>query len=395
MGIQLVNHRLVTQQGTGGNSLPGGTVAHGSALTLAKVGPWALQGVSQGSEVLPTPLTSGQLAERLATPGLGDGRPSWISGSAYSYSTSNHGGIVGAGGLTFNMGDFSYTIPAGTWVVQGQDFSNGSVIIQGDNSGVTPAFAGVLFLGCRMRHPYDAVGFFANNGVSPGGPIWFMYCDVGGNSLATADLCQVGLADANEDARGLDHLYVIRCYLSNTTSHVFLRNSGGAAIENYLGPVSDFGFGSTYHLNGIANSGGQTATMWLRNNAVIAPTVVSGGGGYTSTELTDIFQMAADDGTYVGGGTNLDGSSGYQVRDNLCGGANFTWQFGYDTGRGTDCADLHVTGNLVSNSVHVGGGATGLSDHNPDFTAHGNTWVNNVWADGANAGQTISAPPQG
>lgn len=279
-----------------------------------------------------------------------------------------------------------YTIPAGTWVAQFYDLSSGGVIISGDNSGTSAAWPGVVFRGCRMRGGWSAPGWFNQNGQSPGGIIWIMYSDAGGKTLNQSDYCE-----SIFESKGMgsnDKLYCIRNYLSNASTLVFLRNSGDAAIENYCAAVSDYG-DSSKHLNGISNSGGQTATLWLRNNMVLSQQA-------GSTQLTDVIQMAADDGAYLGTGTNFDGSTGYAITDNYLGGAQFTLQLGYDKANTiTDVRNVHVTGNKFTTSLYPNSGSAGIAYKTPDFSNYGNTWLNNTWADGANAGQTIAAPAAG
>ncbi len=372
--------------GNGSGSIPGGTITHGDELTLSNVGPWTLQGVAKGSETLST-LTTLQLSERLSTWPT-DGKPSWIPSTDYVYDNnpSNYGGVVPAGGMIID----GYNVPAGTWVCQFRDLSNGGVIISGDNSGTSAAWPGVVFRGCRMRSTWTAPGWFNQNSQSPGGLIWIMYSDAGAPALSLnpADMCESIFETQGLDTRGGDHLYVIRTYLSNATTLCFGRNSGDAFIENYGEGVSDFG-DSTKHLNGIANSGGQECTLWLRNHLVFP--LESG-----STIQTDVIQMAADNGTYMGTGTNLDGSPGYTIKDNYLGGAQYILQLGLDkTNTVNDVRNVRVIGNKITTSVWANGGSAGISYKNPDFTLYGNTWSGNVWADGASAGQTIAAPSVG
>lgn len=366
----------------GGGSVPGGTITHGEQLTLNHVGPWTLQGVTKGSETLST-LTSAQASERLST-WPSDGRPSWIPGTNYVYNNNptNYGGIVPAGGMVID----GYNVPAGTWIVQFRNF-NDNIIISGDNTSTSPAFPGVLFRGCRMRGPWGAPGWFNQNGQSPGGTIWIMYADAGGKSTNTNDYCE-SIFESQHNANyreGRDKFYMIRSYVSNASTLIFMRNSGDGAIENYGESVLDFG-DHTKHLNGFANGGGENATLWLRNHVVLAKNAAS-------TEVNDVFQMAADGGAYMGTATNLDGSQGYVMKDNYIGGANFTLQLGYDKSNTiTQVRNVKVTGNKVTTSLYANGGATGFSYKNPDFSNYGNTWSGNTWADGSKAGQTIPAP---
>lgn len=358
------------------------TLTHGDQLNLTgHVGPWALQQVAKGSETLTT-LNTTQLAERVST-FSGDGRPSWISGSDYVYSNSpsNHGGVVPTGGMYID----GYLVPAGTWVAQFYDMSAREVIVSGDNSGTSAAWPGVVFRGCKMRGKYSAPGWVNQNGQSTGGKTWFMFCDSGGSVAGppSSNMCESIFESKGNGPN--DRMYVIRCYLSIATTLVFLRNNGDAAIENYCREVQDFG-DNTKHLNGIGNSGNQSATMWLRNNMFMEQQA-------GSTQLTDVIQMAADDGQYLGLGTNYDGTTGYQIRDNYLAGAAFTLQLGQDKGNTTtaDLQNLNVTGNKFSTLLYANSGQSGLGYKGPINWAIQGTWLNNTWADGANVGQTIAS----
>lgn len=359
--------------GGGGSTMYGGDVTHGEQLTLAHVGPWTFQGVAQGSESLST-ITGSQLAERLSN---WHARPSWIPGTDYvdTNASSNVGGIVPAGGMTID----GMTVPAGTWVVQNRTFT-GPIVIEG-KAGAAGPFVGVLFRGCRMRASFTAPGFYSQNAQSTGGAVRFHYCDAGGTSLAA--VCESAF-ESSHNLGASDRMYVLRCHISRVTSAVFLRNNGDAAIENYIREVTDFG-DPGFHLNGVANSGGETATLWKRNNIVLAKQT-------GSTQITDVIQFAADNGSYPGGGTNVDGSTGYQVLDNLLGGANYVLQFGRDVGRGTTMANCNVAGNKITTTLYANGGESGLGYKGPlDWTSNGNTWTGNTWADGANAGVAIAS----
>jgi hypothetical protein len=377
LGLGLpINRGNSTAPGGGGGTMPGGDITHGDQLTLSKVGPWAVQGVSQGSETLRT--ISGASSERVSN---WHPRPSWIPGTTFDpldLSNTNYGGIVGVDGVTLD----GRTYAAGTYIVQNTNFSgNNSIIIEG-KAGTSGPFVGVVFRACRMRGYYLAPGFFGQNSQVVDGTIAFHYCDAGGLDLVTP--CESTYESSGLSS--LDHMLVLRCYVSRVTSGIFLRNNGDSLVETYMREVTDFG-NPAYHLNGCANSGGQTATLWLRNNMVLVKQT-------GSTQLTDVIQFAADTGGYAGGGTNFfDGSSGYQVKDNYLGGANYTLQFGVDGGRGTTMANCNVSGNKITTSLYTKGGESGLGYKGPaTWGTSGNVWAaSNIWADGANSGVSISS----
>jgi hypothetical protein len=376
--LGIASSASVAAAGGGGG---GGTITHGEQLTLADVGPWALQGVAKGSETLTT-LNSTQCAERVST-WPSDGRPSWIPGTDYVYNNnpSNHGGVVPAGGMTID----GYFVPAGTWVAQFYNFST-DIIISGSNSGTSAAWPGVLFRGCRMRGKYGAPGWFNQNGQATGGIIWITYSDAGGDVQGAPS---TNMCESIFESKGMgssDRLYVIRCHLSVATTLVFMRNSGDACIENYCRDVQDFG-DSSKHLNGIGNSGGQTSTTWLRNNMVLVKRA-------DSTQLTDVIQMAADDGQYLGTGTcALTGLTGYQIRDNYLGGAAYTLQLGQDKANTTTASlqNLNVVGNKFTTSLYANSGQNGLGYKGPINWGVQGTWSGNTWADGPNAGNTVAS----
>lgn len=350
----------------------GDTITHGDQLTLNHVGPWSIQNVSKGSETLSTIDPSGERVSNWPS----WGRPSWIPAGDYVYNNSltNYGGVVPSGGMTID----GYFVPAGTWVSQFRNFTGG-VYIEGDCTGDAAAFPGVMFRGCRMRGAYGAPGWFNQNGQSYGGTIWIVGCDAGGAD--TTNMCESIFETQGRSIR--DKMYVIRSYLTYATTLVFMRNSGDACIENWCDWVSDFG-DSSKHLNGLANSGGQTSTLWLRNHAAIDR------GTGSATGLTDVFQMAADGGTYVGTGTNFDGSVGYAITDNYLGGAAYTLQLGYDKANtAADVRNVLVTGNKFTTTLFANSGSSGLGYKGPVWGSYGNTWSGNTWADGPNVGVTI------
>lgn len=362
---------------TSSSTMPGGDVAHGSELTMNHVGPWTLQGVAKGSEVLAaTTLT--QMNERYST-WPGTPRPSYIPGTPYVYNNdpNNHGGIVPAGGMVID----GFNVPAGVWVVQFRDMSVRSVIVEGWVSGAGGPFAGVFFRGIRARGNYGAPGWFSQNGQQVGAPVWFTYMDAGGTS--TSVMCESIIeSKASGDP---DQIFVRRCYLSLATTLCFGRNNCDAFVENFCEKVTDFG-DATKHLNGIGNAGGETGTLWLRNNMVLQKL-----GSPNITQLTDVIQMAADDGDYQGTGVNWNGVQGYVIQDNYLGGANFTLQLGQDKANTAEGSvrNVIVTGNLFTTSLYPNSGESGVGYKGPTWGSFGNTWTNNRWADGPNAGQLI------
>ena len=351
------------------------TIQHGADLKMSDVGPWALQGVAKGQEKLQDLTTD----ERVS---MYWGRPSWVPNQAYVYNNdpNNHGGIVPAGGMVID----GYTVPAGTWVAQFYNFKSG-VLVEGNINGQYGSWPGILFRGNRMRGQWTAPGWMNENGVSNGGIVWITYSDAGGTSAVRPAITE---SIFESQGHGSDRMYLIRNYLSIATTLAFLRGSGDAAIENYGEDVVSYYADDTYHLNGIANGGGETATLWLRNHLDFNPQP-SGSPYYK--EQNDVIQMAADNGAYPGTGTNLDGSKGYQIRDNYLAGASHTLQLGVDKNNSqSQVKSVVVTGNKFSTRWFTDSGNSGISYKNPLWSSYGNLWSNNSWADDYGTGSGLS-----
>ncbi len=369
---------------------PNSSITHGSQLTKNDVGPWALQKVAKGSELLQDLTPTGRLSLH---PNWG--RPSWIPGTPYvnNNDPNNHGGIVPAGGLTID----GYFVPAGTWVAQFYNFKAG-VIIEGNYGGAGGSWPGVLFRGNRMRGNWGAPGWMNMNAVSNGGTVWITYSDAGGIAYVPPNICESIFESQNTSqlpGGGNDHLYLIRNYMSIASTLAFLRNNGDMATENYGEDVTRYYPDDTYHMNGIANSGGQTATMWLRNHLDFDPQ--PGTSPYYKPQ-NDVIQMAADGGAYLGTGSNYDGTLGYQIRDNYLAGADHTLQLGLDKLNGpADVRNVVVTGNKFSTRWFPNSGAIAISYKNPLWGSYGNTWTNNTWANdfGSGSGETGRQYPTG
>ncbi len=353
------------------------TIQHGADLALSDVGPWALQGVAKGQEKLQDLTTDERVS--LAS---GWGRPSWVPNKNYVYNNdpTNHGGIVPPGGMTID----GYFVPAGTWVAQFYNFKSG-VVVEGNVNGQFGSWPGILFRGNRMRGLWSAPGWMNENSVSNGGIVWITYSDAGGISTMRPSITE---SIFESQGRGSDKMYLIRNYLSIATTLAFLRGSGDAAIENYGETVIPYYNDTTYHMNGIANGGAETATLWLRNHLDFSPQ--PSDSPYFMPQ-NDVIQMAADNGAYPGTGTNLDGSVGYQIRDNYLAGAAHTLQLGVDKNNSqSQVRNVVVTGNKFSTRWFSDSGSSGISYKNPLWGSYGNTWSNNLWADDYGSGSGLS-----
>lgn len=355
-----------------GQSIPGGAVTHGSQLTINHVGPWTVQGAAKGSESL-VALNTTQLAERISTY-PGNGRPSWIPGTDYVLNgdPSNHGGVVPSGGMMID----GWFVPAGTWVAQFYDMSANNIIVEGG-----PGWIGFMARACRQRNNWSSPGFVNYNALANGGSTWFNYCDAGGLDVVPPNICE-----SIFESQGIgpnDRQYIIRPYLSIATTLAFGRNNGDAFIEPFCEVVPRYFNDDTYHLNGLANSGGQTATLWLRARLNFSPQPGYPTNPYFKSQ-NDCFQMAADGGAYPGTGTNLDGSTGYVMKDSWVAGADHMLQGGVDKGNtSADVSNVQVSGMQFSTYYFENGGETGIAYKDPTWGVQGNSWdpVTNIWAD--------------
>jgi hypothetical protein len=399
-------------------------VTHGADLTVSNVGPWALQNVPQGSEVLLNVAGPVSHEDVVTTfPGF-NAPPSWMSSQPYVYNNhpSNHGGILAA-----DTRIDGWLVPAGTWIAQFMDFGDQGLSIQGDAAGSGTAWPGVMFRGCRMRAtPSLAPGFFNQNVQRNDGLTWFNFCDAGGlaafPSSQTPGAPQFACESVYQD-QGLgppDRTYMIRCYLSYAVTFIQAANSGDAMIECYMdnnilwfdpnGPNAGY-----YHYNTYDIPGGQNCNLFLRNHMSLSPQP-PGQPWYGPGTVS--YQMAADGGTYLGTGTNIDGSTGFQARDNYLGGCVFTLHLGFDKGNTqADITGVNFSGNKFTTYWFETIGSSDIAYHVCTFGSFGNTWTNNTYADdygagnwdpstgntgrphpagnGPLAGTAISAPPPG
>ena len=367
-------HAVGDQVDLGVNTMQ--TVKHGDQLTLAELGPWNLQSVTKGSEVLSlTP--AAYFSDRLSKyPGTA--WPRWIPNQTYVYNNnpSNHGGIVPAGGLTID-GRF---VPEGTYVVQFADLSNGQMIVEGDVNGAYPPFAGLLVRGCRWRAPSPYVGALSQNGESSaGGRIWFHYCDMGGLGSQTSDYCEIPLKV------GASAVRVYRSYFSYCTTAIQgFGDPGTEIIENYIERITTFNT-SGPHLNGITFNGGDLCARVERNYVILQSP--EDNGSNKLVDQTDCISFFQDFGDYKGTGQNDNGILGYQVLDNYMGGGGYCLYAGMNSGQtATSVNNMYVTGNKITTQWWTNGGAYNTCAAQPVWGSYGNVNSNNIWADDYGSG---------
>lgn len=342
------------------------TIAHGSELTHAMVGPAAL-GVAL-NQLRPTHLNGSRLGSWPTDDHPWDAG-GWIPNAPYVYNNdpNNHGGFVPAGGMTID----GFFVPAGTWVAQFDDFGSDSVIVNGDSNGATAPFPGIVFRGCRWRGPITAPGYI-NIYQNSNTRVWILYSDAGGLGASTSETNEIPFC--LNDRTTANVLY--RNYISYTTTGIEPNAAGPQIIENFIEKITFFA--PLAHLNGIQLNGGQTNALLLRNKVLLQSPDDAG----RVINQTDAIALAQDFGTYPGTGTNLDGSRGYMVKDNYVGGGGYSIYAGYKPSiPNGGIANLTLTGNQVTTQWWPNGGYYGPVAYEAQWGSNGNTKSGNTFAE--------------
>ena len=398
----LQNPLWVAQQqrkGTGGT----GPVTDGASLLVSNVGPWTLQGVPRGSEVLGTALTGPPRGFwRFDTPSefipagawpsnASDGNPSVLNNPAL------HGGTVTGSAVSID----GYLIPVGTQIVQFQVFPSDF------NFDAQATSLVVLFRGCRFRftNGNDGTGLFNDSTSTTAQQVMVHYCDIGLTSLdpppAASALMHIKFIG------GLNHR-ILRNY--HTRSATFLQpNVQGVEItENWIdefvyayGEKGTSGTGpdsTTYHLNGISSEGGLTSIRILRNRVICpSPDGATGSSGSAAGQAgygTQPAQVGYGAGSNPGrlttqtdcialfssnGQPNIgDGTTGLQIKGNYLGGSGYCLYAANSLG---NCQNVVVTGNKVTTRYWTNGGNLGPITDVPAWGSNGNVTSGNTWAD--------------
>lgn len=350
------------------SSAPPKPLTHGEALTTSLVG---FTGLGRVATDLVKVDPNGW---RISTwPGWG--KPPWIPNRPYVYnnSPSNHGGIVPAGGMTID----GYRVPAGAWVSQFHDYTD-SLYAEGDAGGEAPPWPGMVFRGCRMRFPMDGTGFV--NDWASGNPMssigrgwWFLYCNAGGPSPNSSGDTAVVFKPYNPTV-------FLRNYISWTATGIQPNLRGPVDIvENYIERLTMFQ--PSYHLNGIEFNGDTSGAFRVLRNYVVGQT--PDDAGHTVDQTTCV-GFGLDTFTYPGGGTNLDGSRGYFIRNNYVGGTGYCFYAAGNRGSG-----LTFTGNKVTTRWWPNGGYYGAITDAPIWGHNANVQSGNTWATGPNSGKSF------
>ncbi|HEY5956038.1 MAG TPA: hypothetical protein VIV60_05770 [Polyangiaceae bacterium] len=370
-GEAAVGGSRTTEDSTLAGSAVVSTIRHGAELTQGMVGPVGL-GVAT-DQLRKTAVGD----ERISTWST-DGIPSWIPNSTYIYSNdpTNHGGVVEAGGMTID----GFAIPGGAWVAQFDDFGNESIIISGDNKGTTKPLPGIVFRGCRWRGQSTAPGYL-NVYAGSHTNIWVLFSDAGGLGAADKEYNEVPFS-TNDDT---SNVLFYRNYISYTTTGIQPGTVGPQIIENFVehityyygeaGPPNESG---PKHLNGISLNGGQENALILRNKVLLQSPDDAG----RSVAQTDAIALFQDGGSFPGIGTNVDGSTGYQILDNYVGGGGYCIYAGLNAGKSASTVkNLVLAGNRVTTQWWPNGGSYGPLTAHPVWGSNGNVKRDNSFAE--------------
>jgi hypothetical protein len=360
----------------------GAAVTHGDQLTTAHVGPWTLQGVAKGSEVLQVMTAPSRGYWRMDAP---DEFSTVASNYVYNNDPTNHGGVVPTGGMTID----GYTVAAGTRVIQFRDFSASEFYVQGQGGSY-------LFRGCKWLTDQTSGSSTFNDYVA---------LSTWSNAL---HYCQMGAPTKEGNAYGAfwkslggSGHRVLRCYTSNGLVG-FQPNRPNfeiteTIIENipfYYGELGTSGLGdnSVIHINGISVEGGASNLTIQRCKILIpSPDGATGANGSAAGQSgygTQSGQIGYGAGTNPGrlvGQTDCiavfaisASNNGVTIKDNLLGGSGYVLYAGNADGNGTNIA---VTGNKFTTKWWTNGGSFGPLSDAPVWGSNGNVKSGNVWAD--------------
>jgi hypothetical protein len=313
----------------------------------------------------------------------------WTAGVSTPYVYNNHpsnlGGLVGS-----DMVIDGFSISAGTYVFQFMDLSASNCYIQ------DPA-PDMIFRGCRNRAADDNAPGFWNSpptGSTYVNDIYFLYCDTGGTGPTALEICAIPIDVENCGGITLYRSYI--SYMSNGIQPAAQTGSSGTMdlIENFIEKITNF-MGD--HLEAFNIEGGQTNYRMLRNHIVF---VTPDENSAPVIDTACIYTTQSTSFPFTGTGTNPDGTPGYQIIGNYCGGSGYCFYWGYDSGVTGSVVNMLASNNLVTQSVWpagftgggasgAGGGYNGPSTFEAPWGTFGNSQSNNLWADGPNRGTSF------
>jgi hypothetical protein len=329
--------------------------------------------------------TDGLCTNWAGSPGSAGAAPAYV----YNNLPSNKGGIVGAGGLVID----GFPVPAGTYVFQFMDISSGATTVQLIAPGPS-----CVFRGCRGRYAQSAPGFWnASPGDAWAGALWLLYCDAGGTGKNTS----TQVTDTAIDIESSSGITVYRCYISYV-GHMTAQMAASTTSYDMIECYSEKGiYNPSLHFNGGAFMGGGQDNCRIQRNHIVHESPDENGNPLSETSCISLNNYS--NGTYGGGtvlplagtGTNPDGTPGYQITGNYCGGTGYPFYLGQITPASVSpVTNMTFAGNLLTASVNSAGGADGPVDIAPAWGGSGCTQSGNLWADGPHAGTTFTSPAQ-
>jgi len=352
---------------SGGGSQWNAVVNDGEELTLDHVGPWALQGVPRGEEVIQTMVLPSRGYWKMDEP------TEYAPTTPYVYNNSptNRGGIVPAGGMIID----GVAVPAGTVVAQFRDFSAGDFSAQGQGGSY-------VFRGCRSRS--DAIGQSSMfNDYTSTYTNRLLYCDIGGKEPAALESWQMSFWKM---IGGQDHI-MKRNYCSSQYVTFQMNANNAQCIENFIEKLTWY-YGETappgqggepLHMSSVGAQGGVSGLRVLRNKILCQ----------SPDPLGNVFTQGA--ALTFGNDINVPWSDVW-IKNNYLSGMGFVIRlFGEVAGQN----NLQVMNNKVTTKWFTNGGASGvaqLGDQPVVWGSNGNIKSGNVWADDYGSGGNGNTP---
>ena len=342
-------------------------ISHGTNLQVTDVGPWALQTVPKGSEVLDVVPSPARGFWRVDTPVEYSPTGTYV----YNNNPANKGGVVPAGGMTID----GYTVPAGTVVTQFRDLSATDFSAQSMGGSY-------VFRGCRFRNGNigqssqfnDYRATYTNR---------LLFCDIGGPEPASLSTWKAAFWKMIGGSGHVMH----RNHCSSQYVTFQLNANNSQCIENYItdltwyyGDSTPPGQSEALHMSSVGAQGGVTGLRVLRN--------------YITCPSPDPLGTVFTQGAALTFGNDIDVPwSDVWIKDNHLSGMGYVIRlFGEYPGQN----NLQVTGNRVTTRWFTNGGASGVAqtgDFPVTWGSDGNVKSDNTWADDFGAGGNGSGTP--
>jgi len=354
------------------------SITHGEELLISDVGPWALQGVANGSEVLQAMTTPARGYWRIDTPS------EFAPTSTYVYNNdpTNHGGVVPVGGMVID----GYTVPAGTIVCQFRSFDS-DFYAQSQSSKV-------MFRGCSWRTTTISGSSVINDSYSTTDWQCFMhFCDLGGiDKEHDGGAFWKMLAGSGHRAYRL-YMSDGFCGIQPNCHNVEITEIYIAGVLFLYGEAGTSGSGpdvTTGHVNGISTEGAVNGLTIQRCKITIpSPDGATGSTGSAPGQVgygTQPGQLGYGAGSNPGRivqqtdcialFTIQGPNNQIRIVDNYLGGSGYCL-YGSDAGSTNNV----YTGNKITTQWWTSGASFGPYTGTVAFGNNGNISSGNVWAD--------------